>query len=285
MMAVTEAVAGRRTAGTSRPDRAAQHRKLTRAQRRVVVIAARIMLPIVFFGWWEHAANSKSINVFFYSQPSKVWAFLRKSLTMASTWDNLYVTMHETFVGFGIAAVAGIVAGLVFTLVPILHEIVRPFLTALNSLPRIALAPLFTVWFGLGEASKVALVISLCFFIVLSATMGAIGNIDPDLVRLARVLGFSRTKVFGKVMLPWAVPGLFAGLELALVYAFVGAIGAEMISSQKGVGQQIQLFSGQLNTAAVLGTLVLLAAVTTLFSLLMDLIRRRMLRYREDMMR
>jgi NitT/TauT family transport system permease protein len=250
-------------------------------RRRWIVIAGQILLPVVFLTIWQVAANRGSVNQLFFSKPTEIFDYLKGALTKASTWDNLWVTLKETFAGFAIATVMGIATGLLFTRVPILHDITRPYLTALNSLPRVALAPLFTLWFGLGMASKVALVISLCFFIVLSATMGAIGNVDPDLVRLARVLGFSPSRVFMKVMLRWAVPGIFAGLELALVYAFVGAVAAEMISSQKGVGQQIQFFSGTLNTPAVLGTLILLAVVTTVFSLLMDAVRRHLTRYQQ----
>jgi NitT/TauT family transport system permease protein len=258
------------------------HRPGGTSRRRFLILGGRIALPVVLLLMWELAANRGSIDPFFYSQPSAIYDFLSTAVRDSETWKNLWITFQETIVGFGIATVAGISCGLLFTRVPLLYEITRPFLTAFNSLPRIALAPLFTLWFGLGQASKVALVVSLCFFIVLSATMGAIGNVDPDLVRLARVLGYSPTQVFRKVMLPWAVPGIFAGLEIALVYAFVGAVGAEMISSKAGVGQQIQFYSGTLNTAAVLGTLFLLAALTTIFALLMETIRRRLMRHQQQ---
>ena len=120
----------------------------------------------------------------FGGSPSEIFDFLRGAVTQAATWQNLWVTLQETIEGFALATALGVLTGLLFTRVPILHEIARPYLTALNSLPRIALAPLFTLWFGLGQRSKVALVVSLCFFIVLSSTMGAIENVDPDLVRL-----------------------------------------------------------------------------------------------------
>src|SRR4051812_37111125 len=176
-------------------------------QHHALVIAGRIALPVVFLTVWQVAADRGTIDPFFTSKPTAVFDFMRSALGDMSTWQNLWVTLQETFAGLAIATVLGIAAGLLFTRIPILHDIARPYLTALNSLPRIALAPLFTLWFGLGQASKVALVISLCFFIVLSSTMGAIANVDPDLVRLARVLGFSPRSVYAKVMLRWAVPG------------------------------------------------------------------------------
>src|SRR3954463_13634853 len=194
----------------------------TDRQHHALVIAGRIALPVVFLGGWQIAADRGTVDPFFVSKPTEVFEFMRSALADTSTWQNLWVTLQETFAGLAIATVLGIAAGLLFTRIPILHDIARPYLTALNSLPRIALAPLFTLWFGLGQQSKVALVVSLCFFIVLGSTMGAIANVDPDLVRLARILGFSPGNIYAKVMLRWAVPGIFAGLELALVYAFVG---------------------------------------------------------------
>ena len=248
-------------------------------RRRRLVLLGRIALPIAFLVMWQVAVDRGAVDAFYVSKPSEILDFLATSLTQSATWEHLWVTMQETIVGLSLATVLGVLTALLFTRVPILHDIARPYLTALNSLPRIALAPLFTLWLGLGQASKVALVVSLCFFIVLSSTMGAIANVDPDLVRLARVLGFSPNRIYTKVLLRWAAPGIFAGLEVALVYAFVGAVAAEMIASRAGVGQQIQYFSGTLNTAGVLGTLVLLAVVTSAFSLVMDAVRRRVTRH------
>jgi NitT/TauT family transport system permease protein len=248
-------------------------------RRRRVVVAGRVALPVAFLVAWQVAADRGTVDPFFVSKPTEIFDFLQTSLAQASTWQNFWVTLQETLTGFAIAAVLGIATGLLFTRAPILHDITRPYLTAMYSLPRIALAPLFTLWFGLGQASKVALVVSLCFFIVLSATMGAVANVDRDLVRLARSLGFSPGNVYARVMLRWAVPGIFAGLELALVYAFLGAVAAEMIASERGVGQQIQYLSGTLDTAGVLGTLFLLVVLTTCLTFAMDAVRRRLSRY------
>jgi NitT/TauT family transport system permease protein len=255
--------------------------EMSAGRRRVIVYAGRLLFPAAILAIWEIAVAQKWVQEFFVSRPSKIFEFLGHAIRTQSTWTNLWVTVQETLIGFAIATVLGIGAGLLFTRVPILYDVVRPYLTAVNSLPRIALAPLFLLWFGLGPESKVALVVSLCFFIVLSATLGAIGNVDPDLIRLARVLGYSQGKTFVKVMLPWAVPGIFAGLELALVYAFVGSVAGEMIASKAGTGQQIQYYSGTFDTTAVLGTLTILAVVTSFFALVMDLLKRRLMRYQK----
>ncbi|WP_051792323.1 ABC transporter permease [Amycolatopsis jejuensis] len=257
-------------------------RAMSPGTRRAIAYLGRIALPVLVLGLWQWAVDREWLNVFFVSRPSDIFEFLRKAVQTGTTWSNLWVTIQETLIGFGLATVLGIGAGLLFTRVPLLHDMVRPYLTAVNSLPRVALAPIFVLWFGLGQVSKVALVVSLCFFIVLSATMGAIGNVDPDLTRLSRVLGFSQAEIFRKVMLPWAIPGIFAGLELALVYAFVGAVAGEMIAATAGIGQQIQFYTQNFNTAAVLGTLAILAIVTTVIAGFMNILRRYLLRYQRQ---
>lgn len=249
--------------------------------RRVGVYVGRILVPVVLLVLWEGSVRAGWVDSLFVSQPSKVVPFVIDAVRDPATWQHLWVTIQETLLGFIIATVLGIGAGLIFSASPLLHDVFAPYIVGINSIPRIALAPLFVLWFGLGPASKVALVISLCFFIMLSATMGAIGNVDPDLTRLARSLGMSRRQIFVKVLLPWAVPGIFAGLELSLIYGFTGSVAGEMIAAEKGIGQQIAFYSGVFNTTGVLGTLLLLAVATTFFAMTMDLARRRLLRYRD----
>ena len=251
-----------------------------RRQRTVVKWLGRLAVPLVVIGLWELSAARGWINPFFTSRPTDVGEFLREAVTDLSTWQDLWVTLKEALMGFVIGSVLGVLIGLVFIRMPLLHEIMAPYVTALNSLPRIALAPLFVLWFGLGPQSKVVLVVSLVFFIVLGATMGAVGNVDPDLTRLGRVLGLRPRYVFFRVMLPWAVPGIFAGLQLALVYAFLGAVAGEMLAAKEGIGQELQYKAGVLDTAGVLGLLVLLALVSTTLSMGMEWIRKRLMRYR-----
>ena len=248
---------------------------------RAIIWSGRLLVPVVFCSVWEISGRRGWINPLFTSRPSKVGEFLREELPSAELWRNLWVTFEEALVGFGIGSALGISAGLIFIRLPLLHAIMSPYLTLMNSLPRIALAPLFVLWFGLGQQSKVVLVISLVFFIILGATLGAMGNVDPDLTRLSRVLGFPPRRTFVKVLLPWAVPGIFAGLELALVYALLGAVAGEMLAAKEGFGQQLQFYAGTLNTAALLGALTVFAVVSTILGASMKAIGRHLMRYRE----
>ncbi|MGE3621796.1 MAG: ABC transporter permease [Acidimicrobiia bacterium] len=252
------------------------------AREKAIVWAGRILVPVVVIGAWQLAVDSGRADPFFVGQPSRVWSFLLDEGLTADMARDMWVTLQETLVGFVVGSTAGIATGLVLARFRLLYAIFTPYLTALNALPRIALAPLFVLWFGIGMQSKVVLVISIVFFILMSATLGAVRNVDPDLVRLSRVIGFSTRRTFLHVHTPWAVPGIFAGLQLGMIYAFLAAVAGEMISARAGVGQRLQYYSGTFNTSAMLGTLALLAVVATALSLAMDLVRRRIMRYRAD---
>lgn len=250
-------------------------------RRRVIVWGGRIAIPLFLGLLWEFLVNRGTLDPFFTSKPSAILSFFVEEIPTRTTATNLWVTLKETLGGFGLGASAGVLTGLLLARFPLAYDITRPFITALNSLPRVALYPLFVLWFGLGSTSKVVQAVSLVYFILLYATLGAIGNVDPDLVRLSRSVGFSQRRTFIKVMLPWAVPGIFAGLELGLVYAFLGAVVGEMLASQAGIGQQLQLYANTFRTDAVFGTLLLLALVATSLAMVMEMIKRRLMRYRD----
>ncbi|HKM74150.1 MAG TPA: ABC transporter permease subunit, partial [Stellaceae bacterium] len=125
--------------------------------------------------------------------------------------------LGATLIAFVLSGIAGVLGGLLLVELPYLKRICDPYLTAFNSMPRIALGPIFILWFGIGVTSKVALAFSLGFFIVLTSTFAGIRNIDPTLLRLSRSLGCSGWQQFTKITLPWAIPGVFAGLKLALI--------------------------------------------------------------------
>jgi NitT/TauT family transport system permease protein len=129
--------------------------------------------------------------------------------------------------------------GLLFVAFPKIEKFLDPYFNAMNVMPRIALAPLFILWFGLGLGSKIAVGCSLTFFIVLSSTVAGIRGVSQDHVTLCKTLGASAVTTFFQVTLPGAVPVIFSGLRLGLIYAMLGVIGAEIIASEKGLGQSL----------------------------------------------
>jgi NitT/TauT family transport system permease protein len=191
------------------------------------------------------------------------------------------VTLGETLVGFGLAVIAGSVAAFFLYQWPTLAEVCRPFITALNNLPRIALTPLFVLWLGFGPASRVALVISLSFFVVLLSGLAGLQSANPEHLRLARLLGASRVQSVVTFVLPGALPTYFAGLQLALTYAFLGAVVGEMLAGAGGLGGEIQLSIATYRTDDFFAALLLVAVMATILSALLQLLERRFLGWRE----
>jgi len=190
---------------------------------------------------------------------------------------NALNTLLATLIAFVLSGAFGVLAGLLLVELPGVKRLVDPFLTALNSMPRIALAPIFILWFGIELASKVALAFSLGFFIVLLSTFAGIRNVDPVLLRLSRSLGCSPWQQFTKITLPWAVPSVFAGLKLALIYSFLGVVTSEMLASKLGLGQLIMYYSGLLRMEAVLAILLVMAVCAVALTMIADRIEAALL--------
>jgi len=229
----------------------------------------RLALFGVFLTVWWLAIRFGFADPFFISTPQDVANFLWTTL-----WKEITPHAADTFlamlIAFGLSAVCGVLAGLILFELPAAKRLVDPFLTALNSMPRIALAPVFILWFGIEVPSKVALAFSLGFFIMLMSTMAGMRNIDPVLLRLGRSLGCSPWQQFTTISLPWAIPSVFAGLKLTLIYCFLGVVTSEMLASRLGLGNLIMYYSGLLRMDAVLGILFVMALFAVALTMVAD---------------
>ena len=154
---------------------------------------------------------------------------------------------------------------------------------ALNSLPRVALAPLIILWFGIGITAKVVTAFTLVFFILLVNTLGGAKNVDNDILTIARLMGASERDILWKVTLPSALPWIFAGLNLGLTYSLLGVIVAEILASNHGLGYVIASSAATFNTAGVFAGLITLAVVAWLFSALMRNVEARLLRWKPSL--
>ena len=188
--------------------------------------------------------------------------------------------MFEALIAFVISSALGIAAGLMLARSPFWDEVLAPLVLALNSLPRVALAPLIILWFGIGIVAKVVTAFTLVFFILLVNTLGGAKNVDTDILTIARLMGASRHDILWKVTLPSALPWIFAGLNIGLTYALLGVIVAEILASNQGIGYVISSGAANFNTAAVFAGLVTLAVVAWLFSAIMRKVEARLLRWK-----
>lgn len=246
---------------------------------RVALIGARTAMLLGLLLLWQVLVSAGIADEAFVSTPPGVLEATWSLLGTAELWDNFRTTLTEILVAFALSSVLGVAAAILLDRNAWLNSLVAPFLTALNSMPRIALGPLFILWFGIGISSKVFLATSLGFFIILLAMMGGLKNVDRDMLLMSRLYGASERRLFWHVRLPWSLPGLFAGLRLALVYCTAGAVIGEMIAAQSGLGLLLQTYSGQFNIANVFAILLVLMVLVSLLTGLIELVERRLLRW------
>lgn len=240
---------------------------------RVLQVSSFVALLLV----WQLAVEAGLAKELFFSKPTAVATFVRENWDLLV--DNTVVTMRATASGFLIGSGSGIAVALLMARFTMLDQVLQPWISVLMSLPRIALAPLFLLWFGITETSKVALAVSLVFFMVLVSTLAGMRTLDPDLKALAQAFHASELQTFTKIVLPAAVPGIFAGLRLGVVTAILGVVSSEMVASSSGLGQQIVLFGQNLNSAGVFAVLLFLAVITTGLNALVGALERWLLRW------
>jgi len=244
--------------------------------RSALVLVCQVATATVLVGVWQLAASLGFANPVYVGSPVLIAEELWRNTINGFFFVQSVPTLTAIAISFALASVAGIAVGVLLHEVAFLSRVLAPFIAAINGVPRIALAPVTIVWFGLGLASKVALAFSLVVFIVLVTTEAALRNVDADLVRLCRALGASRLKTLFAVKLPWALPGIFAGLRLGLLYAIVSVIVNEMIASPDGLGQLISLYSNTFQISRMFAVLVFTSIATILADTALQRVERRL---------
>ena len=204
---------------------------------------------------------------FFFGEPlkiiSRIWAWF---VGHGDIYQHLWVTLLETVLAFGIGTALGLACGLWLALSPMAAAIADPFIKALNSMPRVILAPIFAVWFGLGIASKVALGVTLVFFVVFFNVYQGVKEVSPVVLANARMLGASSKQLLRHVYLPSATSWVFSSLHTSVGLAFVGAVVGEYLGSSRGVGYLILQAEGAFDINTVMAGILVL----TVFALLLD---------------
>lgn len=244
---------------------------------RFVVLHALFIAAVLGLGEW--ATAEKWLDPTFFGQPSGVAKFLWSNLGQAKLWADLAWTMAGVLSSFALGSVAAFSVGLMFVQWPALERFADPYVNALNVMPRIALMPLFILWFGLGLGSKIALGFTLTFFIVLSATVAGIRGVSQDHLTLCRTLGASASTTFFQVTLPGAVPVVFSGLRLGLIYALLGVVGAEIIASERGLGQTLAYLGSTFDINGVMALLLVLALLGVAIVRFMTWLEKRLLHW------
>lgn len=236
---------------------------------------------VVFIGSWEWVVRAWKIPDFLVPAPSTVAGALARGVRSGLYVANFWVTLSEALLGFVIAAVAGIVAGAVIAQFRLMEQTFYPYLVALQTLPKIAIAPLIIVWFGFGISSKIIIAATVAFFPVLVNVIVGLKTIDPAKLDLMRSLRASRWQTFRLVTFPNALPFVFAGLDIAVVFSVLGAIVGEFVGAQKGLGNLILQFNISLDIAGVFAVLILLSVMGVALHLGMQALQKRIIFWAE----
>lgn len=240
------------------------------------------VVPLVVIGSiWQIMASRHLVNPLFYGEPSAIARELVRLLSTRLFYTNLWSTTEATLLGFVIGSAAGIAVAALMSLSRTVDRTVGPWMAMLNSMPRIALAPLFILWLGLGQPAKIATGVTLVFFIVATSTLGGLKIVDRDQMLLSQSLGFNKMEILRKLRLPTALPGIFAGFRLGLAYTLLGIVGAEMIAAKEGLGILITTYSNAFDISAVFAVLIIVMVLALVLVAALNMIERRMLAWNE----
>jgi sulfonate transport system permease protein len=242
--------------------RARESIRARRAARRdgLRILAGQALLLALLLGGWAWASG-RVVDRLFLSDPVSVARAFWSILLKGTLWYHLRFTLTETLLGYVIGAGLGLGGALVVSMIPSGESVLRPFVLLAYATPKIALAPLMIIWFGIGMLPKVLLAATFVFFVVFLSTLAGVATVSPELVSVVRVMGAAPLSVFRKVVLPSALPFIVTALRITIPAALIGAIIGEFISSNRGVGYLINAASSRYATAEVfagIGSLLVL---------------------------
>jgi NitT/TauT family transport system permease protein len=244
-------------------------RRRRTSRRALLTHSVRVALIVAWLGSWEIAARTV-IDPFYYSMPSQIWdklvIWFTEGSSQGSIWGTIAVTLEEAVLGFVLGTLAGVVLGVVLGRSRFVADVLAPFIKGANAIPRIVLASLFVIWFGLGMSSKVATAFVLVFFAVFFNAFQGAREVDKVLVDNARILGAGRWALMRSVILPSATSWILASMHVAFGFALIGAIVGEYTGADKGLGLLINHSQGNFDAAGIYAGML----ITTVLALVAE---------------
>ena len=241
-----------------------------------------LLLLVALLGAWEFGTRLFEVPKFLFPPFSDVVAALWRGMNAApmakdGLWLHTGITLAEIVLGFVLGSLVGLALAIVISESALMDDLLRPYIAALQSLPKVAVAPIIVTWLGFGLTSKVAIVCLITFFPVLVTSIAGFKAVDVDRIDLLRSLSATRWQIFCKVKFPAALPYIFAGLDMAAAFSVVGAIVGEFVGAQAGLGVLILQMEAQLDTAGSFAVFTVLSALGIALTALLRLVRRRLL--------
>lgn len=261
-------------------ERVLADRQQRERRRRIRILAMRFLLVAAILAVWE-AVSGRLIDDLFTSRPTEVVAAMVEGVTEQRLLWHAQITVTEAVSGYLIGAFVAVSAAVVTARFQRLYEVVQPLVMAVYSVPRIALAPLFIIWLGIGITSKIVIAAFMVFFVVFMNTIAGFQAANQKLVQISMLMGASRNDVLRRVLLPSALPYIMTALRIVVPIAMIGAIVGEFISAQRGLGFYISRATLSFNIAGAFAAIFLLMAIVMAMNAIVGFFDRRLLKWRE----
>ncbi|HEX5607648.1 MAG TPA: ABC transporter permease [Candidatus Binatia bacterium] len=232
--------------------------------------------------FWEIAAWHWPGIARLVSQPIEIARGIVDVVTTGVIWQHFDATLKEMAAGYVIGAITGIALGFLCGRIKLLGDILNPYITLFNGIPKVALAPVFVIWFGIGLMSKIAIILTMVFFVVFINTFAGLRSVNEDYVAIVRIMGASGWQVAREVFLPATLPFIMVGLRAGIPFSVIGAVVGEFIASTKGLGFFINYNQGTYDTNGIFVGVTILALLVVVLDGLLSLLEKRLLKWRPE---
>ncbi|PKM48058.1 MAG: ABC transporter permease [Firmicutes bacterium HGW-Firmicutes-8] len=246
----------------------------------LIVTVLRVLILSLFFISWEIGARTGALDTFFFSSPSEIAIDLYKLFFTGKIYPHIIMTMKEVFIGLLLGSLSGILFGIVLGKFEILARVLDPVIMGLYAIPKIAIAPLFILWFGLGITAKIVFAWVVVFFLVFFNTYAGMKSVNLDLIDSVRAMGANEWQILLKVSIPSCVPWIFVGLKTSLGASLIAAIVGEFVAADTGLGYLIMEGSTLFMTQRVLSIVLLLSVIVIAMDICLRKIENHFLKWR-----
>jgi NitT/TauT family transport system permease protein len=253
--------------------------KALRVPATAWITAGRLAIVLVLLGAWQ-LASGRLVPAYLISSPTAVAHRLYDLFATGSVWSDIAITTEELVIGYLIGMIGGIAVGVALGTSRIAAALIEPLLAALNSIPKIALAPLFLLWFGIGLSSKVAIAAMTVFFVMFYNVYMGMGTIPHGLVNTLQIMGASRRVMIRQLVLPQLTVPILAGLKAGVSFAMIGVVVGEFVAADKGLGYYVRNSTDLFDSPGVYAGIILLMLLVLIGIGLVTLLERRLLRWR-----
>lgn len=251
----------------------------TRRRRTLRIQCARLLVVLCALGLWQYAGGRWAPD-FIISSPTHVLGRLTERFGTGKIWPDIWVTTQELILGYSLGVASGTATGFVLGAWPAAGAVFEPIITAINGIPKVALAPLFLIWLGIEIWSKVAIAAMTVFFVMFYNTYLGMKTVPESLVNVLRIMGANRPTIATRVIFPSIAVPILAGLKASIPFAMIGVVVGEFVAADKGVGYYIRYSTDMYDSAGVYGGILVLLVMILIGHGLISVIQARVLRWR-----